>query len=445
MRTVLVLGTGPAAIVSAILLKRYGHRVIVIGRPRELSVLEGASPRVAEGLKRAGCIDALEVLGPSWARAASWAGEYREINGEHVIERSLFEGSLLDDLERHEIDFFQGTVLGVKSEQQGWSVTFGESIEKSFTLQGDFLVEARGRSAPKTAPDIVAGPTSVALTRSFQSSVKGSRQTCTESFRDGWAWCTRDVDGKASIQLTVSPKSVSDGPEYGLSSIHQEMLENLSTIPSMLGNFWPLGEARARGVQPVLRGGLITEKMIRVGDAAYCNDPLSGHGMYEAVSGAFAAAPVINTILCRPADLDLARTYYFDRAITTFQHRCQAGREHYLSESRWSDSPFWRVRQTWSADLQMSTRAQYSAMLDVRAVVEDGYIVPRRVVVTPEHPRGVRFIAGVELSNLIEHLQVPTPAQDLLSVASRIGVDARCLHLAWEWLRKENLVSSGRM
>ncbi len=440
MRTVLVLGTGPAAIVTAILLKRYGHQVIVIGRPRVLSVLEGASPRVAEGLKRAGCTDAFEVLGPSWARVASWGGEDREINGEHVIERSLFEGALLDDLERHGIDFFQGTVLGVNCEQQGWSVTFGESIEKSFTLQGDFLVEARGRSAPKTGPDIVAGPTSVALTRTFQSSVKGFRLTCTESFRDGWAWCTRDIDGKASIQFTVSPKSVAQGLESGLSSIHEEMLEKLTMVPSKLGSFWPLGEARARGVQPVLRGGLTTEKMIRVGDAAYCNDPLSGHGMYEAISGAFAAAPVINTILYNPVDLDLARTYYFDRAITTFQHRCQAGREHYLSESRWPDSEFWRIRQTWSADLQIPVRAQYSAMVDVKAVVEDGYIVPRRVVVTPDHPRGVRFIAGIELSTVIEQLQKQPPTQDLMSMATRIGVDPRRLQVAWEWLRNEKLV-----
>ena len=110
MSKILVLGAGPAAIVSALLLKREGHEVEVIGRLRRQPILEGASQRVVEGFQRVGCHEALQVVGPRWQRGSAWAGQFSEANGEHVVERSLLDAALLDDLERAGISFLPSAV-----------------------------------------------------------------------------------------------------------------------------------------------------------------------------------------------------------------------------------------------------------------------------------------------------------------------------------------------
>lgn len=62
-------------------------------------------------------------------------------------------------------------------------------------FEAHFLVEARGRSAPKHAPDICVGPLSIALIGSFQGRAGGEARTLTEAFDEGWAWATSDSQG----------------------------------------------------------------------------------------------------------------------------------------------------------------------------------------------------------------------------------------------------------
>ena len=429
MKHITVLGVGPAAVVAALLLHKMNFAVQVLGLPRRTPLLEGASARVAQGLERAGCHYALEVLGSEWKRTSAWGGAYQAANGEHVIERSLFDSALIDDLEEAGIDFHDVSILGTERVGDKIRIDARLSNQKKLTFFADYIVDARGRSTPKIAPNVLAGPVSVALTRNYHRAVPGTRRTLTESFEQGWAWSTLDVDGRCSIQFVVDPGSIPRGVD--LNALHDDLYRQLNIIPRELGQPMPCGYSTVRGSQAVLRGGLVNEFSIRVGDAAYSNDPLSGHGMYEAIGGAYAAAPVINTILNDPARKTLAMGYYQQRAALTFAQRSRAGALFYQSETRWANADFWATRCAWDAWKSILEDERHEGLLKSAPVVVNGFIRARTVVVTDQHPQGVRFLAGIDLAQLIACL---CDGAALESLPARVKGDTQQIAAAVSWL-----------
>ena len=436
MTPVVVLGAGPAAAVTAILLRRMGHWVRVIGQVRQRSIMEGASPRVAEGLARAQCHNALAILGERWQRVAAWGGECREVNGEYVIDRRRLNEALWLDMMAADVEVVDARALKVVREGGGWR-GIAESYERrriDFTAR--FLVEARGRSAPKLLPDVFAGPLGMALTRSFSIEPISIPRTFTESFNDGWAWATASSDGCCTVQVTLDHSHLEQCYKRSMDLLHETLCSRLSLIPSELGSLVPIGHVRARGVQPVLRGRLIDNHQLRVGDAAYSCDPLSGHGMYEAVSGAFAAAPTVNTILRRPDLVELAKKFYLERAHALFYQRLRTAGEFYQEEARWAERVFWHARSQCAHSSQTGSEIT-KPRVESMAVVENGLIVKKEVVVTPEYPRGVRFVGGIELVSL---LNADKAMERLDVLARRFSCSPRQVARALQFLRRNSII-----
>ena len=74
---------------------------------------------------------------------------------------------------------------------------------------------------------------------------------------------------------------------------------------------------------------LVEPACIRIGDAALALDPLSGHGVFEALASATAAVPVVTTLLRRPADAALARAFYEERVERGFLRFARTARDFY--------------------------------------------------------------------------------------------------------------------
>lgn len=435
MASVLVLGAGPAAVITAILLKQLGHGVQVIGRVRRHSLIEGASQRVAQGLARVECHNALAALGSRWQRASAWNGEYREVNGEHVIDRQQVDRALIKDLLASDIAFIEGRVLHVDRVPYGWSCVAEVANGENLSFCAQFLVDARGRSAPRLQPDTFAGPIGVALTCYFHGEKIVRPLTITEPFDEGWAWATNDANENCSIQLVLDHGCLDQYRGETLEALHARICERLKTIPDHFGPLVRQGGVKARGVQPLLRGGLVDEFQLRVGDAAYSCDPLSGHGMYEAISGAFAAAPTINTLLRRRDLADLACRFYRQRAETLFHQRYNMAAEFYRLESRWEGLPFWHLRQQPAKNAGRDP-SPISPRVVLAAVVEDGLIVEREVLVTTDNPRGVRFVAGVDLIKLLEAINKIPGAVSVHLLAQRLSTTPERVASALSWLHK---------
>lgn len=438
MNPLLILGAGPAASLLAIALARHDIPAQMIGRRRTAPAVEGLSQRVVEALKQLGCHEALALLGPRWHRVSSWNAQEVEMNGEFVVDRVAFDAALLRDVKAAGVELHDGLVRELeRGEDGGWCVRWEDGEGRLQRTDAALLAECRGHTAPKMAPDRHAGPTLVSLGRTFDGARPQPRTTFIESFPSGWAWGGVDPQGCAHIQVVVQPASVADaGGDLDLA--HAAALAQLTRLPRRFGmQLKPAGATRARGIQAALRGGVVGDGYLRVGDAAYTCDPLSGHGMFEAASGAIAAVPVINTLLRRPAQTALAQRYLRERIETVFASRVEAARQHYAAETHWADEDFWlRVTQP-LAILQAGGGA---AAFASRPVVEDGFIVERRVVVSAEHPRGVRFIDGIDLGRLDELLQAGAPAGPN-DIGHHLHAPADAVARALRWLQAQSLIT----
>lgn len=436
---VALLGAGPAALALAIALQRAGHRPLVLGRPRPQPATEGLSWRVAQGFKQLGCHTALALLNEPWRRVSSWAGSTVEMNGEFVVERQALDAALWEDARQAGVKLQPALVRDVEHAGVGdWRIHWEDAEGGTHVTRAAFVVESRGRAAPKWAADQAAAAPLVALCRCFTGARRGRRTTFTEAFEHGWAWGTLDADGAAHVQLVLHPDTLkAHGGD--LDAAHAAGLRQLPMCGKLLGPaLQPSNDTAVRGIQAALRGGVCLSDGLRVGDAAYGSDPLSGHGMFEAVSGALAAAPTLRTLLERPDEADAARAFYAARARDVFAQRLQAARAHYATETRWPDAPFWQALQGGPA-AAVPVADPATATMELRPVVENGFIVRRRVVLAPGHPRGVRFIDGVDVPALHDALRGDARAASVERLAAELRQPPGAVQGALRWLQAQRL------
>ncbi|MBT9519986.1 MAG: hypothetical protein IV101_03745 [Dechloromonas sp.] len=438
MHRICVLGLGPAAIATAILLKREGYGVEVIGTERVQDAVEGVSWRAVDGLEKIGISGLREFLGPRWKRYSAWNDRSIEGNGEYVVNRIAFDKFLYKSLKKYSIPVCKARVENVSDiEGKIYVVKDSDCCGREVSEQCyDFLVDARGRGSPKKIRNESEGPISLALTRRYcNGHIYGDFRTYSEPFENGWAWVTHDQFGCGSIQIVIDPKyiNVFDGDFRNLTD---SLFKNLTYINKCVGPDIVFKDAViVRGIRPVLRGELVSSRTVCVGDACYSGDPLSGHGIYEAISGSFAALAVINTIIRRPDSALIAKNYYVDRARQIFMSRINVAQEFYSMERRWASSGFWvdRFEQFDKMFSNAKTNITFPVFVN-RPVVEYGYVVERRVALSKNNIRGVRFIDGVDLACLYDEIKQFSNGVSLKELCHKFGVTKYSVMNAIKWL-----------
>ncbi len=184
---------------------------------------------------------------------------------------------------------------------------------------------------------------------------------------------------------------------------------------------------------------LVEPARIRIGDAALALDPLSGHGVFEALASATAAVPVVTTLLRRPADAALARAFYEERVEQAFLRFARTARDFYRLEERWRDAPFWQARRDWPDNLPAHPRHRSARRRSaIKPVIEDGFVVAREVIVTADQPRGVFTVDGVPLVPLLRAVQAGETARRGGRPLLREG--ASQVETALAWLRYRGLL-----
>ncbi len=118
-------------------------------------------------------------------------------------------------------------------------------------------------------------------------------------------------------------------------------------------------------------------------------DPLSGNGIFQSLSSALVAPAVVNTLLQRPAESELAVAFYRDRLHHLFHRFARTGRDFYRLESRWRGGGFWRARAGWP-DLEPA-HVQPDRVIGTarRPVLNHGFIERAEVVLTEDQPLGI--------------------------------------------------------
>lgn len=428
---ILVAGGGPAGCTAAIGLVGLGHRVRLIARPRRPSI-EGLSERVLRALEASGCRRALATVGAAVRREANWSGATTAANQEWVVARERFDAALLEDAAAAGVEIVADRIIRVERTREGWQArTSGGQRWAS-----GYLVEARGRRAPGRR---MRGPATTALGRLFNE-VPVRARTAVAGFHRGWAWYASTGDGAGALQI-VLPSAEPLPKRPGLAALFEALLDEIGPARDWLGAGHAVGEVFARHADASRASAPIEDGLIRVGDAALAMDPLSGHGVFEAIASAKAAVAVINTVVRRPEHAALARSFCEERVRLAFERFARIGRDFYALERRWPDADFWRERRHWPDDLPAHLPPFATApRIEERPVIEDGFIVARRVVVTADQPRGVWQVDGVPVAELLDWRRSHDGDALPRAAAARFACTPGQVATALEWLRYRRLI-----
>lgn len=410
MPEIVVLGAGPAGAAVALGLKRLGYTVRVVSEWRRFAAVEGVSQRVLDGLRQAGLQRALACAAAPSPRRVLWNGDGQSINQECLLDRPQFDAAIREDLRIAGIELLEARVLKVTSAEDGHLV----QIEPGEPLRADFLVEARGRQAP-LAGGRLRGPETLSLLNQWREE-PGRPGSAVESLPDGWAWMARLEDGRCYWQITQDAQGLlpkDQLPDYCAqrrrqSALVRELFGETALQPASL---------HARSSTAILFHEASGPNWLRVGDAAMAVDPLSGNGIFQSLSSALQAPAVINTLLQRPEQADLARRFHQRRVEHLFLRFARTGRDFYALEQRWPEQPFWRERRSWPDAEPMHAPADFSQLRVERAPVVHGDLIEEtEVVVTADQPLGIWHLQGIELAPIVKALRLGDPGRALAAL-----------------------------
>ena len=402
---ILVLGGGPGGAATAIGLGRLGYGVKLISSARTFAACEGISARTLAGLRNAGCQQAAaSVVAPS-PRVASWNGSTNQYNTEQLVYRPDFDTALIRDMQDSGVDVFSGVVQTIDELEQGWRVSVADGNQGQTVFEADFLVEARGRSTPLKAKNKVRGPETVSLLQRWQlSEVTQQAKSMALSFRHGWAWLAQ-FGNQLYTQITVAATDPRLPKKARLKEFLLAELASLPSTQSWIEGAVAVADTVARSSTSILAGDLVKRRYLRVGDAALAVDPLSGNGIFQALSSGLVAPAVINTLIRYPQRISLATEFYQQRCQHAFLRFARIGRDFYAQEQRWVDEPFWQERNRWP-DLKSAHGDDDLSRIQIlgRPVVMNNEILSKPVVVMPSQPLGVWQVAGIEIASIFEWL-----------------------------------------
>lgn len=441
--SIIILGCGPAAVVTAIHLQRLGHQVVITGELRRKAAFEGLSFRVMEGIRRAGLAHALASVSNAADRTAIWNDNRNAANQEYLADRQAFDSALLQDCEEADITILRGRIGSIEPQGDAWRIRI-TGAEGSQTISAGFLVEARGRRAPHHGKVALRGPHSLSLARRYAGVSEGRPRTFLASYADGWSWFASTGDGNAVVQIVLSGNRQNMDGKAGIETLYQTELAKLPDIRTLLGSAaTAAGPVIARDCSAILNGGLLSYNTLRVGDAAFAIDPLSGHGNFEAIGGGMAAAVVINTLINKPRNGQLATRFYETRAAAAFMRHARVGRDFYRMERRWAARPFWAERRNWPDDAPAHDSAASAApQITTAPVIENGFIEGRDVIVTADQQRGIRMIDSVPVADLLSLLRKTDPAPPIETLALQFDATPGQIATALGWLHYRGLLPS---
>ncbi len=438
-RAVVILGAGPAGAALALGLQALGHAVTVIREARRFRAVEGVSARVIAAIKQAGFERALSAVKAPTPRRACWNGQVTEANSEYLIDRAQFDALLREDLLSRGVEVIDGRVLRCARQGAVHVIDFVETDrpDEAQTLRASFLAEARGRSASHAGVSRVRGAETVSLLQLWQGPAR-SRGSAVESFEDGWAWMAAMEDGTRYLQLTLDVATAGLPPKAELGAFCAARLQRIAAARPFMAEARPLAAPHARTSTPLLLDAVCGADWIRVGDAAMAVDPLSGNGIFQALSSALQAPAVVNTLLKRPEHRALAQAFHSQRVSALFHRFARIGRDFYAQETRWPERPFWQARAAWpDAEALHVDVTPDKVAIARRPVLLNGFVTEAEVVVTPDQPLGVWHVEGLEMAPLLAALRADNGLAPEQVLRDRLGARAAQAPALLDWMRAQ--------
>ena len=305
---VAVIGAGPAGITAALALLRQGITVTLVdpGHPPAPRIESLAANGIALA-KTCGLGAALGVagLGRAAVMQLHWRAhtETRDFgtDGPLLLERTPFHAALRELLPASCL--LGGRVTGIASHHD--RVTLATTAGP---LVARFVIDARGRARQRAEH----GDAAVMVALGFNG--HGARTAdrpamLLEALADGWLWACRLPGGRVDGALFLPSSHVAgkDG------AVRRKVLaQHLRASALGLPDGLSAGQVTL-AMAAAVRDPFAAPLVLRVGDAALANDPLTSHGLVPAMRSGVQAAAAAASCIGVAGEADAARSFVRDR------------------------------------------------------------------------------------------------------------------------------------
>ena len=416
---VIVLGAGPAGAAAALGLARLGANVLILGRPRS-DTLEGVSARTRARLVAAGLHHAAAEAELATPRLAQWAGEYAARSEEFLISRARFDAALHADLAAAGLPLRNLAAASLHVSAEGWRVDTDGG-----PLHARSVIDARGRRA-RRADEL--GPHLMAWAELYHCDQPVRQGSAVIALADGWCWLATIRASRAAASSNGEARVLlqyigAPGARFVRSRLLAQIEAAAAAVPALefsLRGATLIGKrggraAVARYTRPAQASGVL-----RIGDASLAMDPLSGHGIYDALGAAQVAVAAIHTYLSGDAWAPIAR-FVDERAAESWRRSLAAAGDFYRRQAAHARTGFWQ--STAAAYEQLAAvagpRDNGPGRFEWRPVLNGQRIEVRPVWVSPQWPRGVWHVNGREVAGGIPRTGQPPSSTKIIQEVLR--------------------------
>jgi flavin-dependent dehydrogenase len=420
---VAVLGGGPAGTAAALGLRKLGYPVALLGSRARKASIEGLAPRAHALLAALGLESAAMCASAPGTRTGEWGGATVAVGAESVVDRSRFDGALQADAVGHGVVLHQEPVVAVESRQQRWRVR-----TRTGEVECRVVIDARGRRSGRT---LRRGPSLIAVSQRLGLVPAQGAQTLIKPLPQEWCWFATDGGGTGVLQLTASSAGFTSRSE-----LSRRVLECLPQIPGCERAI-VVGAPEARAATARLGAASERPGYVRCGDACVASDPLSGHGIYEALRSARLAVAAAHTYI-EHGTWDVVARFLNETAVDRWNSTVGLARSFYQQQAAYTPTPFWTQMASAYAALEARSAAVIRPHVEARPVLNGSRIEVRPVVVTAQRPRGVWQIDSVDLAALLQFYRCE-PAADILRAAQHFGREPTAVANALGWLAANSM------
>ena len=431
IRDVAVVGAGPAGVAAAVGLARLGYSVVLFAGPMRTGI-EGASERTLQCLQRLGLLEASGCMTVRGPRVRHWADAESINSTEFLLDRGQFDHALRRDAIAAGVLVCDTRAESFESIGESWSVRGIGEPAMGFRA----VVDARGRGARGIA---ARGPALLALIQQFASEASDPG-TAVVMGAERWCWFAQDGRGRLDVQMVCSP--IQAGSKAALQQLLMVETDLPQRFSDLLRSAKPVGPLRARAAGAFLRKSAEKPGLILAGDAAMALDPLSGHGIYEALASADVSIAALHTFL-QSGDWSPIRQFVHERAQELWIRKATAAHSFYQSAAGVNHAHFWASISTGYATLAATRGMLHDPRTQIqsRPVLDAGRIILRRVLVTPRWPRGVWRYGEIDIAELLDGYESHDGGAQ--SLAARLQQSAAAVQAALEWLRVQGALPAG--
>ena len=318
------------------------------------------------------------------------------------------------------------------------AIAAGVIVEESTVREppDGFVLDCTGRSGviarAHRLREFIDGPRTIALVgvwwRDGGWPVPDDSHTLIESYGDGWMWSVPSEAGLRHIAAMVDPQR-SELSHKSSTDTYRDEIAKTQVFSAITAGASMIEGPRGFDASPYRASMYAGERWLLVGDAGSFVDPLSSAGVKKALASAWLAAVAVNTAVRTPAMRAAAFEFFSAREDEIERHLSGESRRFLAGAAAAHDRPFWDERSDEQAEEEEEVeqirealhrlrgrelwqpRISPSITIQPRPLVRGNEIVLEPHIISADHPRGIRYVRGVDVVALVELapaiLQVP--------------------------------------